>query len=361
MSASSPPWSLTTKRLVSVLLLALLVFVLFRFPTMVRALLLGCLLAYLLSPIAERLIKRTKWKRWIGALLVHGLALAVILLAAAILIPASLNAARDFKIDFTQIQDTIENLLANPIVLGDQTIDMSAALQRLNENLSGMLQPLLASAVDVLVDLAQGLITLALTVVISFYLLKDAPRINTALENFTPAPYRGDFVQLRSRIARIWQAFFRGQLVLCVVMGVVVGVSMRLLGVRNSLLIGFLFGILEVVPNFGPIIASIPTLAIAFFTGSTWLPVDNFVFTAIVLVVLIALQQLENIVLTPRIMGHHLKLHPVVVLLGALAGASLAGVLGVLLAAPMIATARIVGQYVYGKLFDLEPFPSEAL
>jgi predicted PurR-regulated permease PerM len=361
MSASSPSWSLTTKRLVSVLLIALLVFVLFRFPTMVRALLLGCLLAYLLSPVAERLIKRYRWKRWIGALLVHGLALAVILLAAAILIPASVNAARDFKIDFTQIQSAIEGLLANPIALGGQAIDLSAALQRLNENLSGLLQPLLASAVDVLVDVAQGLITLALTVVISFYLLKDAPRINAALENLTPAPYRGDFVQLRSRTARTWQAFFRGQLVLCVVMGVVVGVSMRLLGVRNSLLIGFLFGVLEVVPNFGPSIASIPTLAIAYFTGSTWLPVDNLVFTLIVLVVLIALQQVENIVLVPRIMGHHLKLHPVVVLLGALAGASLAGVLGILLAAPMIATARILGQYVYGKLFDLEPFPSEAL
>jgi predicted PurR-regulated permease PerM len=154
MSASSPPWSLTTKRLVSVLLIALLVFVLFRFSTMVRALLLGCLLAYLLSPLAEWLIKRYKWKRWIGALLVHGLALAVILLAAAILIPASLNAARDFKIDFTQIQSTIEGLLANPIALGGQAIDLSAALQRLNENLSGLLQPLLASAVDVLVDVA---------------------------------------------------------------------------------------------------------------------------------------------------------------------------------------------------------------
>jgi predicted PurR-regulated permease PerM len=361
MSASSPPWSLTTKRLVSFLLIALLVFVLFRFPAMVRALLLGCLLAYLLSPLAERLIKRYKWKRWIGALLVHGLALVVLLLATVILIPVSFNAARDFKIDFTQIQSTIESLLANPIVLGGQTIDLAAALQRLNENLSGMLQPLLASAVDVLVDLAQGFITLALTFVISFYLLKDAPRINAALENLVPMPYRGDFVQLRSRTAQTWQAFFRGQLVLCVVMGVVVGVSVRLLGMRNALLIGFLFGVLEVVPNFGPIIASIPTLAIAFFTGSTWLPVDNLVFTVIVLVVLVALQQIENIVLVPRIMSHHLKLHPVVVLLGALAGASLAGVLGILLAAPMIATARIVGQYVYGKLFDLESFPPEAL
>jgi predicted PurR-regulated permease PerM len=361
MSTSSPPWSLTTKRLIAVLLLALLVFVLFRFPTMVRALLLGCLLAYLLSPVAEWLIRRFKWKRWIGALLVHGLALAVILLAAAILIPASLNAARDFKIDFTQIQSTIESLLANPIVLGDQTVDLSAALQRLNENLSGLLQPLLVSAVDVLVDVAQGLITLALTFVISFYLLKDAPRINAALENLVPPTYRGDFVQLRTRTAQTWQAFFRGQLVLCVVMGVVVGVSMRLLGMHNSLLIGFLFGVLEVVPNFGPTIASIPTLAIAYFTGSTWLPVSNLAFTGIVLVVLIALQQLENIVLVPRIMGQHLKLHPVVVLLGALAGVSLAGVLGVLLAAPMIASARIIGQYVYGKLFDQEPFPAEAL
>jgi predicted PurR-regulated permease PerM len=122
------------------------------------------------------------------------------------------------------------------------------------------------------------------------------------------------------------------------------------------LLIGILFGVLEVVPNFGPTIASIPTLLIAYFTGSTWLPVSNEVFVIIVLIASMALQQLENLFLVPRIMGYHLNLHPVVVLIGAIAGASLAGILGILLAAPMLATARVIGRYVYDKMLDLEPF-----
>ncbi len=69
------------------------------------------------------------------------------------------------------------------------------------------------------------------------------------------------------------------------------------------------------------------------------------------------IQQLENNILVPRIIGRSLNLHPLVIIVGAIAGANLAGVLGMFLAAPMLASLRIVGNYVRSKLLDLEPFP----
>jgi predicted PurR-regulated permease PerM len=247
-------------------------------------------------------------------------------------------------------------LLATPISIGGQPIDLQAAVRQLGENLNSLLQDLLGRAVSILVGMAEGILQLILILVISFYLLKDAPGINTALEQLTPPSHRTDFIQLRGQIGKTWNAFFRGQLILGIVMGGVVGLTMWALGLRGALLIGILFGVLEVVPNFGPTIASIPTLLIAYFTGSTWLPVSHEVFVIIVLIASMALQQLENLFLVPRIMGYHLNLHPVVVLIGAIAGASLAGILGILLAAPMLATARVIGRYVYNKMLDLEPF-----
>jgi predicted PurR-regulated permease PerM len=353
---SSPRWSTDTKRIVSLLAVAIVVYVLFRFPIVVRPLLLASLLAYLLGPLADRLTRHFKFRRAIAAVLLQLLVLALIVLLIITLVPAVIREIRSFKIDFSQIQATIAGLLDKPLIIGGQTINLQNVYQQLSENLNSLIQPLLGSVFNFVVDVAQGLLSLILVLVISFYILKDAASISAGLERMAPPDYLDDYRRLRAQIGQTWNAFFRGQLILGLVMGLVVGLTMWLLGVRNALLIGLLFGLLEVVPNFGPIIASIPTLFIAYFTGSTWLPVSNEVFLIIVLVANIALQQIENIVLVPRIMGHHLNLHPVVVLLGAIAGASLAGVLGILLAAPMLATARVIGHYAYAKLLNVDPF-----
>ena len=359
--SSSTRWSRDAKRIVSLVAVGLVVYILFRFSEVVRPLLLAVLLAYLLSPLAEWLTRRLRLRRGLASLLLHVMLLALVVLLILLVVPAIINEVRSFRIDFRQIQTAIENLLNKPLVVGGQTINLRDVYQRVAENLNSLIQPLISSAFDFVVSVAEGLVTLILIMVISFYILKDATAINTALERMAPPAYLDDYCRMRAQIAKTWNAFFRGQLILSLVMGVVVGTTMWALGVRNALLIGILFGVLEVVPNFGPTIAAIPTLAIAYFTGSTWLPVSNEVFFVIVLIANVALQQIENIVLVPRIMGHHLNLHPVAVLLAVIAGASLAGILGILLAAPMLATARLLGHYAYCKLLDRDPFESDLL
>jgi phosphoglycolate phosphatase len=114
-----------------------------------------------------------------------------------------------------------------------------------------------------------------------------------------------------------------------------------------------------VIPTFGPVLATIPALLVAFFLGSTYLPLSNFWFAVLVLGIYTLIQQLENAYLVPRIMGRRLQLHPVVVFIGVLAGGLLFGALGVLLAAPIIGTLRVVLSYIYAKLLDEDPFPPE--
>jgi phosphoglycolate phosphatase-like HAD superfamily hydrolase len=100
-------------------------------------------------------------------------------------------------------------------------------------------------------------------------------------------------------------------------------------------------------------------LIIALLRGSTYLPLSNFWFGVLVLGIYTVIQQAENAYLVPRIMSRRLQLHPVVVFIGVLAGGLLAGAVGVLLAAPIIATARVLLSYVYAKLLDQPPFPPE--
>jgi phosphoglycolate phosphatase len=122
---------------------------------------------------------------------------------------------------------------------------------------------------------------------------------------------------------------------------------------------GLLAGLLEVIPTFGPILATIPALLIAFFRGSTYLPLSNFWFAALVLGIYLLIQQAENAYLVPRIMGRRMQLHPVVVFVGVLAGGMLIGALGIFLAAPIIGTLRVLLHYLTAKLLDEDPFPPE--
>ena len=93
------------------------------------------------------------------------------------------------------------------------------------------------------------------------------------------------------------------------------------------------------------------------FLGSTWIHLPNFVVMLILIGIHVVFQQTDLNYLIPRIVGRRVHLNPLVVILGIVAGAALAGVLGVLLAAPTIATARVVGGYLYANLFDLDPIP----
>ena len=223
--------------------------------------------------------------------------------------------------------------------------------------LQSIVSPLASQTVSFLIGLASGVAWLIFVLIVSFYLLKDQGRFGRSINKLVPDDYRYEVRRLGEEVNVIWSAFFRSQLVLCAVVGTLVGVTMRVVGVRNALILGIIAGVLEIIPNIGPAIAAIPAVLIAYFQGSTYLLLSNGWFALLVIGLYVVIQQLENNILVPRIIGRSLNLHPLVVIVGALAGANLAGILGMFLAAPILASLRIVGNYVHSKLLDLEPFP----
>ena len=120
---------------------------------------------------------------------------------------------------------------------------------------------------------------------------------------------------------------------------------------------GVIAGLLEFLPSIGHAIWLTIATILGLFVGSTWMPIPNWAFTLIIIGLHIFFQQFDINYLIPRIIGRRVHLPPLVVILGIVSGALLAGVLGVLLAAPTIASARVVGRYVYANLFDQDPFP----
>ena len=131
-----------------------------------------------------------------------------------------------------------------------------------------------------------------------------------------------------------------------------------MLGVQNSLALGLLSGLLEFIPVLGPIIGAGAAITVALFQPDTLGQLANWQYAGVVLIFMLIVQQLENNILVPRIVGESLDLHPLIVIIGVFMGSSLAGILGAILAAPVVATLKLISFYAWRKMFDQPPFPS---
>jgi predicted PurR-regulated permease PerM len=194
-----------------------------------------------------------------------------------------------------------------------------------------------------------------LLAVLIFFLTKDGWQVGGKINELILPPYRAETEELGRRLDAVWKSFFRGQILLSLVVGFIVFIATSLLGLPGALVLGLLAGVLEVIPNLGPVIALIPAVLVALVQGSNFLPVSNLAFALIVVLVYTLIQQIENNFLVPRIMGQSLKLHPIFVLVGVVVGASFAGILGAFLAAPVLASLKVLGIYAHAKLIDQDP------
>jgi len=353
----STGWSLTTKRLVVVGLIILLLLVLYVLRALLPPIAIAVVLAYILKPFADLVERRARLPRTLAVLLIVLVLLLVIGIIAFTVVPYAVDRITRLNLDLQQLTDDLITFLSQPISILGYSLSLEDLVGDVQGTLQALLSPFATQTLGLLFNVASSLLWVVSVLVISFYLVRDAARLRGFLDHIAPPGYTEELRQLREEINRVWKAFFRGQVLLGIIIGLIVWIAMTIVGLPNAGLMGLLAGLLEVIPTFGPVLATIPALLIAFFRGSTYLPLSNFWFTVLVLGIYVLIQQTENAYLVPRIMGYRLKLHPVVIFIGVLAGGLLIGALGVLLAAPVMGTLRVVLRYVYAKLLNEDPFP----
>jgi HAD superfamily hydrolase (TIGR01549 family) len=355
----STEWSRTTKILVIVGLVIVFLLVLYVFRDLLPPVAIALVLAYLLKPIVDFAQRRIKLPRTLAVILVFLVLLLLFSIIPVTVVPYAVDQVRRLNVNLQELTDSLISFLSQPIQILDRTFSLQDLVGDLQTALQDLLQPFATQTITLLFNVASSLLWVLSVLVISFYLVKDADRLRAFLDRIAPPGYTEELRHLREEINHVWKAFFRGQVLLGFVIGIVVWITMWIVGLPNAGLMGLLAGLLEVIPTFGPILATIPALLIAFFQGSTYLPMSNFWFSVLVVAIYTVIQQTENAYLVPRIMGRRMLLHPVVIFIGVLAGGILFGALGVLLAAPVIGTLRVLLKYVYSKLLDEDPFPPE--
>jgi predicted PurR-regulated permease PerM len=375
LPSESPQWNRPTKIGVAVAAVLFVLLVLWRFQALISPLIIAIILAYLLNPIILLVSERAKISRNTSTNVVF-VGLVIAILAAVIALGVVLYNQAVSLIE--QIPTFIETLptrieevwitLSEPIMIGSFALQLPLPdAQDINwgsvsQQILGYINPIISSVGSSLGQIAiKTLETLGwfiFIIFVSIYVSNDIPRMSNMIGEAATVPgYRKDAERLWREFGRIWNAYLRGQAILGIIMTVVVTLCLWVLGVQNALLLGLISGLLEFIPMVGPIIGTGAAVLVAFFQPENYLGLSSLQFTLVVLVVMLIIQQIENSVLVPRIVGDALDLHPILVLVGAIMGSSLGGILGAILAAPVIASIKLVGAYAWRKMFDLDPFP----
>jgi predicted PurR-regulated permease PerM len=367
---TSPPWQTGTRLLFAVCLIMLVAALLLSLTELIPPFVLALMLAYLLHPLVTRVEHRLHVSRVVAVLLVY----VTILLAVAgattwiglSITQQIIGLVQDLTQLSTQLPAQLQALAQATVHVGPWTVDLASVnLEPLVNSFVSTFQPLLSQTGSLLATAvgatASTVGMLVLVLVMGYYLARDFGHLDDHLLGLVPDPYRDDARKLLDETGRVWQAFLRGQVILALAMGASSAAVFAALGLRFALGLGLIAGLMEFVPLFGPIIAGLLAVLVALFQPSNWWGLTPLVYALVILGGAALLQQIENNVLVPRIIGHSLNLHPLIVLLAALSGGVLAGVLGILLAAPTVATLRMWLGYVYRKTVGLETWPHPVL
>lgn len=377
-------WSIPAKYIAGVGLVLLAIFILYLGRSVIPLLVVAALIAVVVRPVILWLHRRFQLPRSLAVGLVY-LGLAIVAPLIIILSLPTIVDALEYigNLDYESIlQSLAEGLRSTLIeiqaarlpVAGidayiDRAVDMlleayqpfspaaapSPSLDAVLQQLSSTLMSVVGAGANLVGEMFSQAAKMAFIFLASIYISLDAHAYRDEFLKGVPAAYRPEISSLMARIERVWNAFFHGELILMLVIGVITTIGLTVLGVPGALYLGIIAGLLEIIPNLGPLIATVPAVIVALVQGSTYLPVSHLAFAGVVILFYILVQQVENNLIVPRVLGDTLELPPLIVMTGILVGVSAGGILGALLSTPVIATGREVLKYIHCKIWDQEP------
>lgn len=384
----SPVWSRPAKYTAGVAMALFVLYVLILSRTVIPVLIVAGLLAMIVRPAVLWMMRRLRMRRGLAVGLVYLLLAVLAPLAVLLAVPLIVDAVSWVAhLDYGSIARAgarwLESTLMSirnirlPGEALDSAVDraVDSALAGMHPEpgapsgpppLSGLLQSLgtvLKTSFGMAAGMAGAVFSrIAMTLFMflaSIYISLSCHTWRGSFLSLMPQAHRPEWDSLLSRIDSLWGAFFRGELILMLVIGVMSGLGLAALGVPGALYLAVTAGLLEIIPNIGPIIALIPAVLVAILQGSNHLAVSPLVLAGMVIVLYVLIQQIENNIIVPRVLGGAVELPPLVIMAGVLVGASTAGILGALLATPVLASGRELLQYVHGKLLEKNPAPAE--
>lgn len=321
------------------------------------------ILALLLKPMLQKIDQTLKIGRIAAIALVYSMVIIFFLLISALILPVIFSQAKDFIEHFPVMLEQITGLLNRFFPEAAAWMQEKLNLPELKNHLSLLskhFREIMEASLPALNTLGEFL-TQTITLVVGlfiipvylfFFLYTDHNPLKLVDDqlDFIPEPLREDITFLAGEFARIVVAFFRGQILISLIMGILLATGFTLAGIKYGAFLGLIIGLLNIIPYLGSILGLFMVLPLAYLQQG-----GGLVLLFLALLVFILVQLIESYLLTPRIMGRSTGLHPLIIIIAILFwGKTLGGILGMVLAIPLTAFFVVVWRLVRRKYLTTE-------
>lgn len=303
--------------------------------------LVGALLAWLANPLVEKMA-RNKIPRVVAVLMMFLVFLILVLILMFWLIPL-------IAVQLTHLAHFIPNGIAFfqnrvlPGIANFSAIDTDSLHKLLMDNWAkagGAAGWVLKTTVQSGMTLLKWIGNIVLTIVVAFYLLYDWHRVLDSTCEALPRKSAATIISFAEECDAVLAAFFRGQLTVMLTLGTIYAIGLTLLGIQVGVLIGLVTGLLAIIPYLGVGVGLISASIVA------WVQTGNWHAMLPVLILFLIVQSLDAMFITPKLVGHRIGLHPLVVIFALLTGGTLFGFTGVLIALPTAAVIRVLFSFL---------------
>lgn len=305
---------------------------------------LGAAIAYLLDPIVDRL-ERLGTGRVLGTTLILVAAFFVVFFIFLLVIPLVIDQIRLFAKAAPDLIITVQEVIISKIASiapesGDVNLTLSKFTTIAQEKLGNIVGSVMASAIS-LIDI---ITLLVITPVVAVYLLVDWDRILLKINELLPLDHAVVIRSLAAEIDTTLSAFVRGMIAVCLILGIYYATALSLIGLEFGLIIGLIAGLVSFIPYVGALLGGV--LAIGLALIQFW---GDFELVALVFGVFIVGQIFEGNILTPKLVGNSVGLHPVSLILALSLFGAFFGFIGLLLAVPLAASAAVILRFLIKK------------
>jgi len=303
----------------------------------------GAGIVFLLEPLV-RALERMRMPRPVAAVLALLALIGLVIAIGALVFPTIREQAADFGQRLPDLYlagiNWAREVGASLGLDVDELLSQQAIEDWLNdpanqETVQNLLLGFGAGAGQVIRGVAEAIAVLGLAPILAMYILIDLERFKANTLDMTPPKHREEFAFVSGQVGTALSSFVRGQLLVAIIVGAASSLGMWLIDLPFWLLIGIIAGFLNLIPFMGPVVGGALAVLVALLNGS----VTQAIWAVLIM---IAIQQVDNHVITPLVQRTRVNLSPLVIVLALIIGGTVAGLLGVLVAVPMTAAVRII-------------------
>ncbi|MCJ7695007.1 MAG: AI-2E family transporter [Anaerolineaceae bacterium] len=362
---SLPHWNWTTKLVVALVLAATGMFLLARFQNILGPVLMSFILAYLFHPVSSFIQKKMKVS-WRGAVTIVYIVLALVIIALLTWGGLALFEQIQNLIEFIQnnigeLPTLLSNLSSQNLKIGP--FEISLAFLKGSDILSqaiNTIQPFLGQAGSLMGKVVSGganlLFWLVLMLLISYFILTETEGEAGRLITLKIPGYQEDMKRMGKELSLIWNSFIRGQLIVISVAVIAFTILLGSMGLQYFFGLALVAALGRFIPYVGAWITWITYGLVALLQNDTPFGFTPFWYAVLIIALALVVDNILDNILVPKVMSNALRVHPAAILLAALIGASLLGVIGVILAAPVLASLQLIVRYLVKKLTDKDPW-----